>query len=54
MWISPALAHVTSGAHGTSGGGMALLFLLGVGAMVLLLLRAKRKWLARNSVPNEE
>ena len=54
MWISPALAHATSGSDGTSGGGMALLFLIGVGITVLLLLRAKKKWLARNSVPNEE
>ena len=54
MWVSPALAHATSGSDGTSGGGMALLFLIGVGVTVLLLLHAKKKWLAHNSMPNEE
>ena len=54
MWISTALAHATSGADGTSGGGMALLFLLGVGAAVLLLLRAKKKWMTSKIVIDEE
>jgi hypothetical protein len=54
MWISPALAHGMSGSHGTSGGGKALLLLIAIGITVLLLSHAKKKWLARNSMPSEE
>jgi hypothetical protein len=53
MWITPALAHATTGADGTSGGGIMLLFLLGIGATILLLMHAKNRWRAGRSTRSE-
>ena len=43
MLISQALAYSSSGAHGTSGGGLALLCLLGAGGVILLLMKIRKE-----------
>ena len=47
MWITEALAYGPGNYHGVSGGGMALLLLLLIGATFLLLRFMKNRFLKR-------